>query len=168
MMVWSRFHFASAAVNEILGSLAVGGYTLPILLLTFLRPRTLFYALVSLLLLVVPVEMVMLPLSAISQGPIKTEHIEGNLYFDKIPWDADALGSSGTTLSIYEKAAVIPFVRHDLQRVVFDDAKCLSEKALVVLQPDRRHALARCPWPQYEHRRASTTSSFRSSKSLRF
>jgi hypothetical protein len=151
-MLASHWRFSSPVVNEILGSLAVGSYSLLVVLMTLLRPKLLFYGLVTLLILVVPMALVVLPLSAYTQGSIKTEHIAGNLYFDKLPWDAGAMGSSGTTLLIYERPASVPFMVHDLQRVVFDDGKCISNKALVLLQTDGRHVLARCPWPEYEHK----------------
>ena len=148
-MLMSHWRFSSPLANEILGSLAVGSYVLLAVLLSLLRPKLLFHAFVVLLLLAVPIAMVVLPWSAISQGPRRTEQVAGSLYVDKVPWDAGALGSSGTTLMIYQRSAFLPFMVHDLQRVVFDDAKCVSDKAFVVLQPDGRHVLARCPWPEH-------------------
>jgi len=62
------------------------------------------------------------------------------------------MGSSGTTLLIYEKPLFAPFIKHNLRTVVFDDSKCVSAEAFAVLQPDLRHVLARCPWPEYLHK----------------
>ena len=151
-MVVTGWHLTSPLANEVLGSLAVGAYSLLVLLLTLLRPKPLSWGLVFPLLLAVPIALVWLPLTAVSQGPIITEQIAGNLYFDKVPWDAGAMGSSGTTLLIYERPANMPFIRHSLQRVVFDDAKCESDRAFVVVQADARHALARCPLREDEHK----------------
>src|SRR6188768_3521333 len=116
-------------VNEIVGSLATGAYSLLVLLLTLLRPKLLFRGVVFLLLLPVAAALLVLPLSAYSQGQIRTEHITGTLFVDKIPWDAGALGSSGTTLLIYEKPRFVPFIRHNLTRVIFDDSECVSADA---------------------------------------
>jgi hypothetical protein len=93
-----------------------------------------------------------LPLSGLRQGPIETQHIAGQLFTDRVSWDAGGFGSSGTTLFIYEKPRPLPFLRHDLQRVVFDNRKCASSEAFAVLQPDGRHVIARCPWNEYEHK----------------
>jgi len=151
-MLATRWRSASPLAGELLGSLAVGAYSLLVLLLTLFRPKPLFYGLVFVLLLALPIALVWLPLAASSQGPIRTEHITADLYFDKVHWDAGAMGSSGTTLLIYRRPSQAPFIEHDLQRVVFDDAKCESDGAFIVLQTDGRHALARCPWHEYDHR----------------
>jgi hypothetical protein len=142
----------SALINELIGALAVGGYSLLVLLLTLFHAKTVTRLVATVLLLPVLAAFVLLPLSVRSSDTIASEHVVGNLYVDKVHWDAGAMGSSGTTLLLYEKPRLVPFVEHHLQRIVFDDAKCLSDKAFVVLQPDRRHVLARCPWPEYLHR----------------
>ena len=67
----------SPLVNQIVGSLATGAYSLLVLLLTLFRPKLLFWGLVFLLLLPVAAALLVLPLSAYSQGQIKTEHITG-------------------------------------------------------------------------------------------
>lgn len=139
----------SALVNEAIGALAVGSYSLLVLLLT-LQSGTLMRVAAIVLLLPAPAAFVLLPLAA--GVPSASEHVAGNLYVGKVRWDAGAMGSSGTTLLLYERSRFAPFVQHRLQRVVFDDAKCLSDQAFVVLQPDGRHVLARCPWPEYTHR----------------
>jgi hypothetical protein len=151
-MLCTGWSSTSALINESIGALAVGGYSLLILLLTLFHPKILTWLVTTVLLLPVPVAFVLLPLSAPSGGTIAPEHVVGNLYVDKVHWDAGAMGSSGTTLLLYEKPRLVPFVKHHLQRIVFDDAKCLSDKAFVILQPDRRHVLARCPWPEYLHK----------------
>jgi hypothetical protein len=142
----------SALVNVIVGSLAVGAYSLVVLLLTLFRPKLLFAGVALLLLLPVAAAFVVLPLSAYSQGQIKTEHVAGTLFVEKIPWDEGALGSSGTTLLIYETPRFVPFIRHNLVTVVFDDSNCVSTEAFAVLQPDLRHVLARCPWYEYQQK----------------
>jgi hypothetical protein len=150
-MLCTQWVCTSALANEIVGALAVGGYSLLVLLLTVF-PSKIARLLPVLLLLPVPAAMVWLPLSARSSGPIATQHVAGELYVDKWRWDAGAFGSSGTILLLYEKPRLVPFVEHRLQRVVFDESKCQSDRAFVVMQADRRHALARCPWPEYLQR----------------
>lgn len=99
-----------------------------------------------------PAAFVWLPLSASGRSHTRTDHVTGTLFVDKVPWNAGAIGSSGTTLVIYDRPRLVPFIEHRLQLVVFDDSKCLSNAAFVVFQADGRHVLARCPWPEYEHR----------------
>jgi len=101
-MLCTRWYFASPAANEILGAIAVGGYSLLVLLLTFFRPKPLFYGLTCVLLIPAAAALVVLPLAAHTQGDTQTGHIAGALFVDKVPWDAGAMGSSGTTLLIYE------------------------------------------------------------------
>jgi hypothetical protein len=86
---------------------------------------------------------------------IRSGHIAGDLYYDKVLWDAGAIGSSGTTLRIYERPGHFRFIERTLKSVVFDDAKCESDKAYVTLQADGRHVMARCPWLEYEHKQGS-------------
>ena len=151
-MAFSGWGFTSALANELVGSIAVGGYTLLALLMTRFRPKPLAYCLAIILLLPVPVALLWLPLLAHSQGPIVTEHISGTLFVEKVRWDAGAMGSSGTTLIISDKPRFVPFVEHRFRKINFNDTVCLSRKAFVVLQPDARHVLARCPWPEYQHK----------------
>ncbi len=98
------WHFASTLANEIVGSVAVGGYCFLVLLVTLFRPKPLAYCLGALLLLVFPVALVWLPLLARDPGPAKTEHIEGTLFVRHCRWDAGAFGSSGASLVIYRKS----------------------------------------------------------------
>jgi len=151
-MLVTNWAFTPPLVNEMIGCLATGGYSLLVSLLTLFRPKRLLRGVAFLLLLPVAAALVVLPLSAYSQGQIQTQHITGTLFVDKVPWDAGAIGSSGTTLFIYEKPRFVPFIQHILQVVIFDDSKCVSAEAFVVLQPDLRHVLARCPWPEYQHK----------------
>jgi hypothetical protein len=145
-MIATRWIFVSPWVNEIVGSAAVGSYSLLVLLLTLFRPKIATYSLAAILLLVLPVALVLLPLAGFSQFPIKTEHLAGSLFVKKVHWDAGAVGSSGTTLQIYQKPRFAPFIEHNLQSVRFDDAWCKSDKSFLELQRDRKHVLARCPW----------------------
>ena len=101
----------SALINESIGALAVGGYSLLILLLTLFHPKILTRLVATVLLLPVLVAFVLLPLSAGSGGTIASEHVVGNLYFDRVPWDAGAMGSSGTTRLLYEKPRLLPFLK---------------------------------------------------------
>jgi hypothetical protein len=151
-MLATSWAFTSRFANEMIGCLATGAYSLLVSLLTLFRPKLLLRGVAFLLLLPVMAALVVLPLSAYSQGRIQTQHITGNLFMDKVPWDAGAMGSSGTTLFIYEKPRLVPFIQHILQTVIFDDSECVSAEAFVVLQSDLRHVLARCPWPEYQHK----------------
>ena len=151
-MLSTGWRFTSPLANEIVGSATVGAYTLLVLLVTLMRPKPLTYSLAALLLLPVPAALAWLPLTARDPGPVETSYIAGTLFVKKFHWDAGAMGSSGTTLLIYDKPRFIPFIEHSLQRVVFDDAKCSSDKAFVMLEADGRHVLARCPWHEYQHR----------------
>ncbi len=149
-MLLSGWHFTSPVVNEITGSIATGCYTL-LVLVTLFRPKPLTYSLTALLLLPVPIALLGLPLAARTQGPVKTDHISGTLFVDKVPWDTGAL-DSGTTLLIYDKPRSLPFIQHSLRTIILNDSKCVSSKAFVLLQADGRHILARCPL--YEHQGA--------------
>ena len=114
---------------QIVGALATGAYSLLALLLTLFRPKLLFRGVVFLLLLPVAAALVVLPLSCLilrGRDPDRT-HRRDNASFVRIritPWDAGALGSSGTTLLIYEKPRFVPFnCRRNLTTVVFDDSE---------------------------------------------
>ena len=111
-----------------------------------MKPKTLTYGVAAILMLAVPVALVVLPLSWAAAGPVGTEHVGGKLYMGRLSWDAGALGSSGHTLVFFEKPSFPPFVERRLQRVVFGDTKCQSNKAFAELQPDGEHVLVRCPW----------------------
>lgn len=157
-MVWTHWGFSLSAVNQVLGWLAVGGYSLLALLLTTVRPRRITYTTACVLLLVSPAAALWMFVQALSSSSaVETQKITPTLLVDKTIWDVGAMGSSGTILSIYERPRYAPFLRHDLQRVRFDDAKCQAQSAFVVLQPDQRHVLARCPapWPEYQHQTGS-------------
>jgi hypothetical protein len=151
-MIWTHWGFSLTAVNHVMGWLALGGYSLLALLLTTLRPKRLTYAAACLLLLVSPAAALWMFVQTLAVlQPVETQQLTRTLFVDKTTWDAGAMGSSRTNLWIYEKPRYAPFLHHSLQWVRFDDTKCQAKQAFAVLQPDRRHVLARCPWPEYQH-----------------
>jgi hypothetical protein len=151
LAVRAGWAFAAPWANVLLGAAAVGSYTLLALPLSLLRPKMLTRAMAGLLLIPVLAAFVLLPLSAGYAG-ISESNVAGDLYFAKCRWDAGAFGSSGIKLALYRKPRLAPFLIHNIGAVVFDDAKCDTERAYMVLDPDGRHILARCPWPAYSHR----------------
>jgi hypothetical protein len=147
LMILTQWGFASRGANHLLGWLAVGGYSLLVSLLTTLSPKWLTRSAAALLLLLSPVAALWMFATTFSgSSPTETQKVGATLFVDKTRWDAGAMGGSGADLVIYERPRYAPFLMRELRWVRFDDAKCNSQRAFVVLQPDQRHVLARCPF----------------------
>ena len=93
VILFSPWAFTAPLANGVLGGLAVGGYSLLVMLATFLKPRWLFRGLAVVLLLPVLAGVVIVPLRAESR--MKIEHIGGTLFVGKYSWDPGALGGPG-------------------------------------------------------------------------
>ncbi len=139
----TAWRFTSTVMDEAMPAAAVASYTFLALLLSLVRPKWLTGSFAGLLLLPAAVAVLWLPLLAWRDSGNQTEHVAGTIFIEKHHWDKGALGSSGTTLWIYNRPRVFPAVEH-VQKVTFDDAGCNSEQAFVVLQSGGDQALARC------------------------
>ncbi len=77
--------------------------------------------------------------------------IRDRIQYETWTWDAGAMGSSGVDIWIYRTPRYLPFLQRTIHSIRFDDMKCNSKAARLILQPDRRHVIARCPYFDYQH-----------------
>ncbi len=149
----THWHTSFRLVNELHQWLTLGCYALLALLVSRIW-RNWFAAICSgMLFLLAPMACLFLTLGLLFRTePQRREPIGNGFFVSKVHWDAGAMGSSGTNLLISYQPHYLFFLERDVNWVRFDDAKCNAEEAFLVVQPDRRHVLARCPWHSYEHK----------------
>jgi hypothetical protein len=151
LMTGTKWGTASDRVNVTINWLAVASYELLLMLFTRLSPKWLTSICGLILLVPVFASSVMLPLTDIFE-PAKSESISiGNdLSYQRVLWgnSNDTSANSGVNILLAYHPRFAPFLRRHLRNVPFNNQECNTRAAFVVLGPDPKTALARCPhWP---------------------
>jgi hypothetical protein len=149
--IQSGWHPGSLVFNQILQWLAVGGYALLVLLISLFKPKWLATTAMAILLLPVLAALVYFPITLVGDNSVETHRLSDTLFVDRTHWDAGTAGSSGSDFLIYYRPRHAPFLSRNLQKLRFDDAKCNTAQAFMLLNPDGKSILARCPWWPDQH-----------------
>lgn len=149
----THWHTSFPVIDEIQQWIATGCYGFLALLIFRLRPKWLTTTCSCILFIPAPLICLFLALGLLFAGErTGKQPIGDSFYVSRVHWDAGAMGSSGTNLLLSYQPAYFPFFEHDVNWIRFDDEKCYSARAFVVIQPDRKHVLARCPWYDSQHK----------------
>jgi hypothetical protein len=144
----TKWSTTSDRLNVLINWLAIGGYELLVLLFSRVSPRWL--TLPSAFILLVPLisSSVLLPLTALFQpGSQAKVLIADHLFYEVVPWANTGGGNAGVDIVIYRRSLLVPFLRHKLHAIPFNNQECNAYAAFATSLP-ANHFLGRCPyWP---------------------
>ncbi len=145
----TKWNTTSARLNVVINWLALAGFELLVLLFTRLSPKWLTVP--SAIILIVPLfaSSIVFPLTDIFiPGSRKESPIGNNFFYDVRSWSNSGGGNAGVDVLIYYHPPLVPFLRHKMQTVPFNNQECNSSAAFAVAGPRPRTVLGRCPrWP---------------------
>ena len=142
----TKWTTTSERLNVLINWLAIAGYELLVLLFSRLPPRWL--TLPSTIILLIPLfaSSILGPLTDIFEpASHKNLPLGDHLYYQINPWTNSGGGNKGVDVIIYYRPPFVPFLRHKLQSIPFNDQECNSRAASAVALPAKKTVLARCP-----------------------
>jgi hypothetical protein len=143
----TKWTTTSDRLNVLINWLAIAGYELLILLFSRLSPRWLTIPSAAILLLPLFASIVVIPLTHLFYpGTVKTGPVGNRLFYNVDPWTYSGGGNAGVDVIIYYRPPLIPFLRHKLQTISFNDQECNSSDASAELGPAPKTILGRCPF----------------------
>jgi hypothetical protein len=149
IFVVTKWNTSSELLNGFINWLALAGFELLVLLFTRLSPRWLTVP--SAIILIVPLfsSSIVFPLTHIFLPPSRKEvPLGNNFFYDVRPWSNSGGGNAGVDVLIYYHPPLVPFLRHKMQTIGFNNQECNSGAAFAVAGPRPRTVLGRCPrWP---------------------
>jgi hypothetical protein len=138
----TKWSTTSDRLNVLINWLAIAGYELLILLFSRLSPRWLTIPSAAVLLVPLFASIVIIPLTHLFYpGTVKTGPLGNHLFYNVDPWTL----SGGVDVIIYYRSPFIPFLRHKVQTIPFNDQECNSIAAFAELGTTPRTVLGRCP-----------------------
>jgi hypothetical protein len=142
----TKWSTTSDRLNVLINWLAIVGYELLILLFSRLSPRWLTIPSAAVLLVPLFASTIVIPLTHLFYpGPVKTAPLGNHLFYNVDPWTFSGGGNAGVDVIIYYRPPFIPFLRHRLQSIPFNDQECNSIAAFAEVGPAPRTILGRCP-----------------------
>jgi hypothetical protein len=143
----TKWSTTSDRLNVLINWLAIAGYELLILLFSRLSPRWLTIPSAAILLVPLFGSIVVIPLTHLFySGPVKTGPLGNHLFYNVDPWTFSGGGNAGVDVIIYYRSPFIPFLRHKLQTIPFNDQECNSIAAYAEVGPAPRTILGHCPF----------------------
>jgi hypothetical protein len=143
----TKWSTTSDHLNVLINWLAIAGYELLILLFSRLPPRWLTVPCAAVLLAPLFGSLIVIPLTHLFYpGPLKTGPLGKHLFYNVDPWTFSGGGNAGVDVIVYYRPPLIPFLRHKLQTVPFNDQECNSIAAFALPGPTPRTVLGRCPY----------------------
>jgi hypothetical protein len=149
LFVLTKWSTTSDRLNTVINWLAIAGYALLVLLFSRLSPRWLTIPSAVILLLPLFAASIVIPLTRIFE-PGSTRHIPiGNhLFYEVSPWSNAGGGNAGVDVLIYYIPRFVPFLRHKLQVIPYNDGECNANAASATLLSNQKAVLGHCPrWP---------------------
>jgi hypothetical protein len=145
----TKWNTTSDRLNVLINWLAIAGYELLVLLFSRLPPRWLTVPSTIILLIPLFASSILGPLTDIFEpASPKNLPLGDHLYYQINPWVNAGGGNKGVDVIIYYRPPFVPFLRHKLQSIPFNDQECNSRAASAVALPAKKTVLARCPnWP---------------------
>jgi hypothetical protein len=149
LIVVTKWTTTSDRLNVLINWLAIAGYELLVLLFSRLAPRWL--TLPSTIILLIPLfaASILGPLTYLFEpGSHAKVSLGDHLFYEVSPWSNVGGGNRGVDVLIYYHPPFVPFIRHKLQSVPFNDQECNSYAASAIAFPAKKTVLGRCPnWP---------------------
>ncbi len=149
LLTVTHWEINSDHLNTLLKWLAVASYELLVLIFSTLPPRWLTIICACILMVPAFSASVVMPLQHIFDPHDNPLHPIGSDFFSQnVPWAGDSSANSGSELKIFYRPHFAPFLRRNSLTFPFNDQECNARASFAILQPDRKHVLARCPqWP---------------------
>jgi hypothetical protein len=149
LIVVTKWTTTSDRLNVLINWLAIAGYELLVLLFSRLSPRWL--TLPSAIILLIPLfaSSILGPLTYLFEPGFHAKVSLGDhLFYEVNPWSNVGGGNRGVDVLIYYYPPFVPFIRHKLQSIPFNDQECNSRAASAIAFPAKKTVLGRCPnWP---------------------
>lgn len=141
---WSTSY---AYVNVLLKWAAVVSYELLLILFTRWQPKLLTSLCAVILLVPLFAASVLMQLNALFE-PVTSESVSfGNsLTYERNNWGRATPGNSGEDLVIFYQPRLLPFFRHELVHVPFNNHQCNAAASYAELGPTPKTILAHCPY----------------------
>ncbi len=142
----TKWSTTSDRLNVLINWLAIVGYELLILLFSRLSPRWLTIPSAAVLLVPLFASIIVIPLTHLFYpGTVRSGPLDNHLFYNVDPWTYSGGGNAGVDVIIYYRPPFIPFLRHKLQTIPFNDQECDSIAAFAKPGPTPRTVLGRCP-----------------------
>ncbi len=149
LAVLTKWNTTSDRMNAIINWLAIAGYELVVLLFSRLSPRWLTLPSAAVLLVPIFASSILIPLTHLFETEsYRRGNIEDHLFYEVNPWMDPGGGNTGVDVNIYHRLPFVPFLRHRLQTIPFNNQECDADHAFAVSLPSTNTILGRCPyWP---------------------
>jgi hypothetical protein len=145
----TKWGTTSDRLNIFIFWLAVAAYEFLVLLFSRLSPRWLTSLSAAILLLPVFASSIVLPLTELfDPSSYKTVSVGNHLFYQVRPWGVSGGGNTGADLIVSYRPPIVPFLRHKIRIIPFNDRECNSNAAVAIPSPSTKTVLGRCPrWP---------------------
>jgi hypothetical protein len=149
LFVATKWTTTSDHLNVVINWLAIAGYELLVLLFCRLSPRWLTIPSTAILLIPLFAASIVFPLTHLFEPGInKNIPIGDHLFYEIVPWANAGGGNAGVDILIYYRPPFVPFLRHKLRTIPFNDQECNANAAFAIPGPTAKTVLGRCPrWP---------------------
>ena len=142
----TKWSTTSNHLNVFINWLAIAGYELLVLLFSRLRPRWLTVPSAIILLVPLFASTVLVPLTHLFEPDTNRRGPLGNhLFYEVRPWANTGGGNAGVNILIFYRPLAVPFLRHEIQSIPFNNQECDSRAAFAIPNFTARTVLGRCP-----------------------
>jgi hypothetical protein len=145
----TKWSTTSDHVNVLINWLAIAGYELLLMFFAGLSPRWLTVPSTIILLIPLFAASVMIPLTHLFDPYSRAKMpIGDHLFYEIEPWTNVGGGNGGVDIIVYRQAPIVPFLRHKLQAIPFNNEECNSKAASAIALTEKKAVLGLCPrWP---------------------
>jgi hypothetical protein len=144
----TKWTTVSNRLNVLIAWLAIVGYELLVLRFSRLSPRWLTVPSAIVLLILVFASSVVVHLDQIFDPALQRVPLPSHLYYEITPWRNVGAGTTGVDVAIYRRPALVPFLRHKIQAIPYNDHECNANASYAIVLPEKKSVLGRCPyWP---------------------
>ena len=145
----TKWSTTSDHLNVLLKWCAIAGYELLVLLFARVSPKWLTLPCAVILLAPLISASVLLPLSQLFQPDSQPVAPMGDsLFYEVFPWANPGGGNSGVEIFVYRRSPIVPYLRHQLQVIPFNNQECNASQAFAISLPATAQYIGRCPyWP---------------------
>jgi hypothetical protein len=147
--VATKWDTTSNRLNVLINWFAIAGYELLLFRFSRLSPRWL--TLPSAIILLIPLfaSSILLPLTSFFMtGRASPVSLDKHFFYEVNPWRNAGGGNAGVDVKIYYRSPFIPFLRHKVRTIPFNNQECNSYAATAAVFPDKKIVVGRCTnWP---------------------
>jgi hypothetical protein len=142
----TRWGTTSDRLNVFIFWLAVAAYEFLVFFFSRLSPKWLTTLSATILLIPVFASSIVLPLTELfNPSSYKTVPVGDNLFYEVKPWGNTGGGRTGADLIVSYRPPIVPFLRHKIRIIPFNDGECNSSAAIAIPFPSTKTVLGRCP-----------------------